>query len=483
MTCDSSVAKLYHFENSSGYLDSNWKSNALCMWKYPVSDKEHPHNFFLTTELIGGHIWRNLSTEVDGGNGSSLLTFDWKKIGADAEFIFYFDNDTERDHIRICNCYTDLCPVDPIPISSGRHNATWDFRVRSSGNDIAVSHAWLDNINIPDIVKLNCTIIAHPKVCINSINTASVPYQEGATYSWNAPEDMLVSGANTNVLTWKAKNYGKITLKATVTKNGYVKSNHTEVDIIRSYIPKDANNSSIIEVLRRPCDIIYVAAGSNLQAINDALVQQQGKEGIVNKVLYLEDGKYGAFNISAKGIAIRAENKHKAVFDGNPSKNFDILLNNTSNVSVENIAFRNNRYGICVHTCINCNISNNLIDSFDDAGLIVVNSISGNINNNIIKSSKRKTNGIRLDNSSNFKIENNEIDVTNYYYYFDNQTYNSEDNENMIYIKKFINKEYINITDNLVDYWVKECKFCKAGTSSCDESILETGDSIWKACQ
>lgn len=41
----------------------------------------------------------------------------------------------------------------------------------------------------------------------------------------------------------------------------------------------------------------------------------------------------------------------------------------------------------------------------------------------------------------------------------------------------------LNITDNLGYYWIRDCKFCKPGTPSCDESPLETSDSIWMACQ
>lgn len=104
---DFGEAKLYHFDNNSGNLDSNWKSNALSKWN-PVLGENHPRNYFLTTELSEGN--RYLSTEVDG-DGLSTLTFDWKKIGDHAKLIFYFDDQTDQNNITVCNYCNSLGPV------------------------------------------------------------------------------------------------------------------------------------------------------------------------------------------------------------------------------------------------------------------------------------------------------------------------------------------------------------------------------------
>lgn len=256
----------------------------------------------------------------------------------------------------------------------------------------------------------------------------------------------------------------------------------TEVDI-----SADANDTSIIEVLKRPRDKFEVAEGANLQAVNDAIEKLQKNNEITNKVvLCLKDGSYtGPLNISAKKITIRAENERKAVFYSR-SKDFNILLNNTSDIIINGIKFVNRRYGVCVHSCNNCDILGNSIISFDDFGVLVINSTGGYIKNNIIKSSKPNASGICLENSTQFKVEENDIDVTNYYYYFNNQSCNDENFKNIISIKKVINKPYFNISDNQRVYWVCDYRFCIPGASCympgayCIDSPLETNDNIWR---
>ena len=423
INCDFSKAKLYHFDNSSGYLDSNWKSNALCMWKYPVSDGDHPHNFFLTTDLIGGNIWRNLSREVDGGDGSSTLTFDWRKIGADAEFIFYFDNDTDRGHIRICNCYNDLCPVDPIPIPPGRHNATWNFTVSSSNNDIAGSQAWLDNINIPEIcvLKPDCTITAPTEVPINSTNEASVPYQSGAIYHWGIIEGgFAISGVDSNVLTWRAGDCGKVKLEATVSKSGCAISNFTNV-AIKPYCAfvDPMNIRSIMSRYQNKIKIFYL------------------DNTICNNMLFLDN---------IKNIIICSYNSLDSGFycSNNPC----IKLENCSNVTIMNLSLSSNKCGIELKNSHNCKILGNYLNFYDGPGIYLNSS-----NNNDVEYNQIQQSDIGI-------ITINETGI---------QLFNADDNS--------IANNKISMLYNFTDYWLEGCKYNKitisdCGAIQCDNNIF-----------
>jgi len=367
---DLGEAKLYHFDSDSGNLDSNWKSNALSKWN-PVLDEYHPHNHFLTTELSEGE--RYLSTEVDG-DGLSTLTFDWEKIGEYAELIFYFDDKTDKNNITACNYHNGLGPVRPITIPPGHHIATWDFKVSrpSSGNGIACSQAWLDNINIPEyIIKSDCTISAPSEVCANSTYESSVPTQDGVAYAWEVIGCTPKSPLNAPRITWISGTSGTIDLKATVTKNGV--TNHS----IRK-----VNINQACRLLIPPC--------KDLQSIIN---------NSSNKILYLQSGLYGGpegpnypieINSNVSNVTIMPEDANKGGVELDcGSSHYGFGINDTSKITIKNLNISMCSLGIIIKLSENCKISNNNI------------SFSSTFSNG---------SGIYLDNSSDNIIRNNHID-------------------------------------------------------------------------
>ncbi len=393
-------AKLYHFDNKSGNLDSNWRSNSLLNWKV-IHDQYHSKNYFLTTNLSSGR--RYLSIGVDG-DGSSALTFEWEKIGGNAKLIFYFDNITDENNITTCGYCNDLGQGGPITIPSGHHTATWDFIVDpSSGSGIGESQAWLDNINIPEICvsKPDCTIMAPSKVCINSTNEASVPYQSDAIFHWNIEGGVAISGTDSNVLTWRAGDFGKVKIEAIVSKSGCKISNFTNVFIEPFCI--SASPTSIHSIMSKYQNKIRILHLFN-SISNDTLELNNIRNIVIDSNSALDSG----FNCS-----------------NNPG----IKLIDCVNITIMNLSLSSNKCGIDLNNCHNCKIWGNYVNCYNGPEIYLNNSSNNYIEYNQIQQSKIgniNETGIQLSNSNDNTIFKNKINMLGNYeaYWLDGSKYN-----------------------------------------------------------
>lgn len=413
----SAGGKLYHFDNASGYLDSNWKSNTLSKWN-PTLDANHPRNSFLTTTCEGQDCRRYLSTEIEG-DGSSTLTFDWKKIGEYAEFVFYFDNGTDKGDVTICSYYNDLHPVNPITIPLGHHVATWDLRIRpDSRNGIAGSQAWLDNINIPEIniSEPNYTINAPSEVCSNSTYESSIPNQEGATYTWEVRGCIPKSPLNIPKIVWTSGISGVVNLKVTVIKNG-------------------STYYSIRNVTINPYCNLIVPPGKDLQAIIN---------NSTNRVLYLQEGIYGGsegpkypihINSNVSNITIKSLPSIRGQVELNCGESpYAIGLIGTSNITIENLTISMCSLGIHIKNSQRCAVINNIINfsSFysNSSGICIDNSSNNIIQDNFIGYSGRGDQniaGFSLYNSQYNHLLRNHVDLPpdKFVFVFENSSNNS----------------------------------------------------------
>jgi parallel beta-helix repeat protein len=394
LMCGFGEARLYHFENASGNIlyDPNWKIIGPS-WN-TLTDSNYPGNTFLTSGPIRCDARVNVSTEVDG---PCTITFDWRKRGEYAELKCYYGNNTV-DPI-ICPSHDWTSGIIVIP--EGRHTVTWDLTVEPCNENIN-SIADIDNIYIPNIcvVRPDCTISAPSEVCANSTYTASVPIQEGATYSWEITGGTPKSMLNVPNIAWISGISGIVSLKATVKKNG-------------------CNNSAIFNATINSDCLLLSPPGNNLQAIIN---------NSTNKILYLQGGVYGGpdgpeypieINKKVTNITINASSTQNADvrLDCNNAPSA-IHIENTSKISINGLTISGCNSGIHIKGSDGCSIINNnifFLNSFSNgSGICLIDSHDNMINSNYIKDNgtgNQNNTGISLYLSSKNIISSNHIEM------------------------------------------------------------------------
>jgi parallel beta-helix repeat protein len=246
----------------------------------------------------------------------------------------------------------------------------------------------------------------------------------------------------------------------------------------KCFIPAEANLSYIEELLQKPSDTFEVGNGANLQDINDALEVLQKKGMNQHKVFYLQNGEYnGSIVISAKNFSIKAENGNAKIISDNLN-DFNILMNDASDVLIEGLTIENSQYGIYLSNCFNCKVKSNYIRSFGKTGLLVVTSNGISAIDNSISTSGSMSYGIHIDSSECLTLIENEINVQDYEYYFINQTNSLTDSKNKINIK-YANQR-TGIYDNGDEYYATN-SFIYRDNESFIGSKLETKYNIWEA--
>ena len=147
---------------------------------------------------------------------------------------------------------------------------------------------------------------------------------------------------------------------------------------------------------------------------------------------------------------------------------------------IDGICLKDGMYGIHIFSSNNCTLNNNSIDDFSYAGILLVNSTNNEIQNNIVKSGVVKSNGVQLDSSKEFMIQNNSVYVSNFEYYFDNQSGISEPEINNVYLRKATNGNYLDIYDNQIEYYCNDSMICqKICDNNCVYSPLATKNNRW----
>lgn len=383
-----SESKVYNSKQSYQMILSdiqNWTLNG---------DWDVSSDGYLTSGDIGCGGWTNITTNVDG---PCLVTFEWKKIG-DAELKCYYD---EKIDPKTCEKW-DWTP-GRIRIPNGQHTVTWDFNVKPCAG-IVCSVAGLRNINMPEANsnELDCTIYAPLKVCINSINVASIRPQEGADYSWEIEGGDIISGSSTDTLTWKTLDHEEVVIKIAVTRYGFTRYNTTKVIVdphcmliypndgdTQSIIQNTANNSSN-QIESFYLDDAFYEKKLELNCINNIIISAYNSERI----------RFSCINTSC------------------------IKLNNCYNVTVKGLILDSNHCSISIEDSQSCNIIENRINIADGAGIYLNHSINNHILNNIIQQSgirdiKTNETGLHLLNSNDNFIHNNRINMlTGFFDYF-----------------------------------------------------------------
>lgn len=159
-------------------------------------------------------------------------------------------------------------------------------------------------------------------------------------------------------------------------------------------------------------NVVYINPTNNLQEII---------ENSSNKILYLKCGVYrGPIYIgkNTTNVSIRSAQSTQwcVILDGLCNEyNSTIILDGTSNISIENVSIINSTHGIVIENSTDCNIYNNRIELFKCDGIRAKNiSNCFIILNRIASVQAEYTNGINLDISNNNFLLDNDIKVPNY---------------------------------------------------------------------
>lgn len=171
-----------------------------------------------------------------------------------------------------------------------------------------------------------------------------------------------------------------------------------------------SNYYHIISV--EPCDnqdVVVVKPGSNLSE----LISRSE-----NKTLCLENGDYrGGFIINVKNLKIKAKNiKGARIISEKPD--YNIVIDNTSNVDIEGIDLLESPCGIILFNSTYCDIKNNTIAISSKAGIHIELSSYNNITGNNITASSSGY-GVNITRSDHNKILNNIITTQGFAYAID----------------------------------------------------------------
>lgn len=365
-----------------------------------ISGADATGNSFLTTNSILCGQKTSFSVVVNYDARKSI-TFNWEKIGTNANLLCYYDNITNIQYSRICNSH-NWAP-ERITIPPGRHIVTWELSVAPC-NGGPGSVASIDNINIPESIhEINCTIQTNDNVVIGQESIASLPFSgNDATYDWQISSGGIIKSSKPyiNRIIWKATKIGETEIKASViSRNG------------------SCTNTTKCKILER--QTLNITDDMDL---NDIISKSE------NKILLLNDGEYSdEIIIRVKNLKIASKNRYGAIFD-NRGANYSIVLDNTSDVSVEGLNLTDCSGGFIIYNSTDCIIKNNSILSKKKPGIFIDSSSSNIIANNILRfNSSDKDQGIRLNNSRYNIIDNNSILTDAYLFLVD-----LESNSNMI---------------------------------------------------
>ena len=292
-------------------------------------------------------------------NNQKSITFDCGKIGTYSKFICYYDNNTDPQHSRSCN--RPSLVHDRIIVPPGPHKITWDLSVASCESGPG-SVAYIDNISIPIKTGPDCAISTNAHVVIGQESIASVPFfGADATYEWQIPFGGIIKSPKpyTNLIRWKATEIGTTLIKVSVSS-------------------RNVTCTNISELVVSDREVVNVTDYMNL---GDIIKKSE------NKILLLKNGTYtDSLIINAKNLKITSENMSGVVFDAR-SSDYGILIDNTSDVTIDGLNLTDCRGGFIIYNSTNCTIDNNTITSKNKPGIFVDSSSFNVIRNNTLRSS------------------------------------------------------------------------------------------------
>lgn len=136
-----------------------------------------------------------------------------------------------------------------------------------------------------------------------------------------------------------------------------------------------------------------------------------------NKTLDLNGRYSGSIVIRTKNITIKSSSNEYSVLDGKDNS-YNILIDNTSGVTIEDLCLVNSKSGILIYNSNHCNIKSNKIYYDDRPGINIEKGFVNNLTNNDIAS--RSTGcGINLTDSQNNYLGMNSISTGGYLFALD----------------------------------------------------------------
>ena len=316
-----------------------------------------------------------IEASVCGGPGT--IKFNWSKQSSVADLSFYVDG------VRVDYCkregITEMRHSGPHPLldPTKDHKLIWSYQFNNvAENNIINSHAWIDDIQLENLHFCN--------------------------YNLENNADRVISQEN--------------------------------------------NFSEICSILRTSSNQLTISQGTNLQMVLDAAKFVENSQPGFNKTFFLDAGNYdGNIIIRAKNICISGSidnlNPGKAKLDGKWGE-YNILLENTSNVSIIGLDLTKSLKGIQIENSAGCNVRGNSIRVYNRNGdcsvsLLLWNCSQCEISNNILQSFDSSacisSKGIWLISSFENVFEDNNQEDFNYSYYLQDVNCENSSRKNKIF--------------------------------------------------